>query len=473
MEDKEIMEKLPDMVDKGLERLTNYQHYDGGWGWWENDESHPFMTAYVVFGLGMAKQAGFEIPQKLTSQGSDWILNNVLDDELDAVTRAYMLYAVAVAQGEDADKDFIIKQINAISAERRLGSYALALISLTLDELGEKQMATEYAKKLEDAKIYRETVCYWGGEGQEALLHWQDDRLEITATAIRAISKFNPDSDYLFPAVRWLIMNRQGNRWKSTKDTATILFSLVDYLKSRGELNPDYDLTVYVNDEKVKDIKVKGKESFKELGKDIILDSSKLKVGENNVIKIEKNGKGALYYSSYTNYYNESERITATSHGIKIDRKYYKLVPVKNRWGNWVYDKRQLSYGQAVKSGDEILVELTIDADQYSEYVMLEDPLPSGCEIIEDDKRYKLLGEETDDDYWYDWEWAYWYSQREFRDEKATFFMSKLQSETQTITYVLRAEKPGYYRIMPAKIELMYMPEIGGNTQGFELEIKE
>jgi uncharacterized protein YfaS (alpha-2-macroglobulin family) len=46
------------MVKAGLERLKSYQHDDGGWGWWPDDSSRVFMTAYVVNGLGQAKSAG-------------------------------------------------------------------------------------------------------------------------------------------------------------------------------------------------------------------------------------------------------------------------------------------------------------------------------------------------------------------------------------------------------------------------------
>jgi len=28
--------------------LYSFQHSDGGWGWWKEDESDHFMTAYVV-----------------------------------------------------------------------------------------------------------------------------------------------------------------------------------------------------------------------------------------------------------------------------------------------------------------------------------------------------------------------------------------------------------------------------------------
>ena len=50
-------EAVQQKIRAGLDRLYNFQHDDGGWGWWETDESHPFMTAYVVAGLVQAKAA--------------------------------------------------------------------------------------------------------------------------------------------------------------------------------------------------------------------------------------------------------------------------------------------------------------------------------------------------------------------------------------------------------------------------------
>ncbi|NIM07123.1 MAG: hypothetical protein GTN69_04815, partial [Armatimonadetes bacterium] len=50
--------ELPKMVQKGLNRLYRFQHDDGGWGWWRYDDSDPWMTSYVVFGLLIAKEHG-------------------------------------------------------------------------------------------------------------------------------------------------------------------------------------------------------------------------------------------------------------------------------------------------------------------------------------------------------------------------------------------------------------------------------
>src|SRR5206468_7200477 len=46
---------LNKQVNAGLDRLYTYQHPDGGWGWWQTEDSAPFMTAYVLAGLSQAK----------------------------------------------------------------------------------------------------------------------------------------------------------------------------------------------------------------------------------------------------------------------------------------------------------------------------------------------------------------------------------------------------------------------------------
>ena len=60
-------------IRAGLDRLYNFQHEDGGWGWWETDESHPFMTAYVVAGLTQAKAAGVQVDAERIERGAEWV----------------------------------------------------------------------------------------------------------------------------------------------------------------------------------------------------------------------------------------------------------------------------------------------------------------------------------------------------------------------------------------------------------------
>ncbi len=53
---------LADVIATGLERLADHQHADGGWGWWKDDATNDFMTAYVVEGLARCRRLKQPVP---------------------------------------------------------------------------------------------------------------------------------------------------------------------------------------------------------------------------------------------------------------------------------------------------------------------------------------------------------------------------------------------------------------------------
>jgi len=63
------LEKLPDVIAKGLERLYDFQNKNGGWGWWKNDPLNPYMTAYVMYGLKMANDLGYNVDKNVYNSG--------------------------------------------------------------------------------------------------------------------------------------------------------------------------------------------------------------------------------------------------------------------------------------------------------------------------------------------------------------------------------------------------------------------
>ena len=94
---------MQEKIRAGIDRLNNFQHEDGGWGWWETDESHPFMTAYVVAGLAQAKAAGVQVDADRIENGARWIGKAfAADPKLAFDLRAYMQYALVVAGKPDA-----------------------------------------------------------------------------------------------------------------------------------------------------------------------------------------------------------------------------------------------------------------------------------------------------------------------------------------------------------------------------------
>ena len=80
------------MTRQGLARLYDFEHADGGWGWWKEGESDHFMTAYVLWGLTLAHQAGVDVKRDAAVRAAEY-----LDKELVALLGRYeMILAVCL-----------------------------------------------------------------------------------------------------------------------------------------------------------------------------------------------------------------------------------------------------------------------------------------------------------------------------------------------------------------------------------------
>jgi alpha-2-macroglobulin len=216
-------EALKQKVERGRNRLYVFQHDDGGWGWWKNDPSDPFMTAYVIDGLTLAKQAGYEIDGERIARGRER-LNGMLEGEeiKDADTRAFMIYALTETGGADArHAEKLFKERNSLQP------YGRALLALTLSLLKD-QRAAEIASEIERSATVDQVTAYWGSKRAPMLDFADYDQTEGTALSLKALARLKPQSFLLPLAARWLVTTDRnaGYRWNSTKDTAFAIYGL-------------------------------------------------------------------------------------------------------------------------------------------------------------------------------------------------------------------------------------------------------
>src|SRR6185436_9326410 len=83
------------MTRHGLDRLYNFQHADGGWGWWKEGESDHFMTAYVVWGMFLARQAGIDVKQDVVTRAAIYLDKELVEEENNYDIQAWMLHALS------------------------------------------------------------------------------------------------------------------------------------------------------------------------------------------------------------------------------------------------------------------------------------------------------------------------------------------------------------------------------------------
>ena len=147
---------LNKQVQAGLDRLYNYQHHDGGWGWWQTDDSQPFMTAYVLAGLSQAKAAGFDVKQDAIDHGRDWLRPQFDHSEkVSTDLRAYMAYALVLSGTHDsAVVDSVWNQRSTLTA------YGQALLGLAMLEMNDAR-ANELTKQMEGEAKQDDSQAWW------------------------------------------------------------------------------------------------------------------------------------------------------------------------------------------------------------------------------------------------------------------------------------------------------------------------
>ena len=445
---------LDDMVKAGLERLKSYQHDDGGWGWWPDDPSRVFMTAYVVSGLGQAKSAGYAVDAEEGNKGRTWLLSslnahpNMLPD-----LRAYVVYAVASTGGAPADA------LDKVWASRdKLSDEGLALAGLALDAAGDSR-AHQAALLLEEKAEVTDADAHWESNYDGLMDYWGDTSSETTSFALKLLVRQDRGSGLMPKAAEWLAAHRDGDYWFSTEQTAMVIGGLTDYLALSGELANSSDVEVLVNGTSV------GRRHFGPddgFGVPWKVKVAAAQLGAGGQVTVRKTGNGITYWSAESNWYSADRGLFQQGKlALNITRDYFLLKKRQDKPTDPItYDLSPLN--GPVHVGDILAVRLALNGTQWS-YLMAEDPIPAGTEFLENTGLYKLNNKP-------DW-WADWFTRKEFHDDRAAFFNSDFNGRSEYV-YLLKVDNPGKFQISPAQAGPMYQSNVETTTDPATLEVQ-
>ncbi len=423
-------------VQAGLDRLYTYQHDDGGWGWWQSDDSNAFMTAYVLAGLSQAKAAGFDVKQEAIDKGRTWLLPQFnKTGKVRTDLRAYMAYAL-VLSGTDSNQAVL----DAVWAQRStLTSYGQAVLGLAMLQVNDGR-AKDLTSQLESAAKQDDSQAWWPSENNYLMDYYGNTTPESTAYALKLINHTDPQSPLISKAAVYLVSHRsQGYYWDSTEQTAMVIYGLTDYLERTQELKPNYAVEVQVNGKTVTTKKFTTADAMAP-ATTVTLNESQLS-STGNQVRIVKTGDGRVYWSTRGDYYsNEAKVVNTGSFKLSTSRQYYKLTSVQKD-GRVVYRLDPLN--GPVQVGDTLAVRITVGGNEWK-YLMIEDPIPSGTESIARDDLYELDEQPT-------W-WSRWFSDRELRDDRTTFFNLYFPQGQHEYVYLLKVVNPGIFRVSPTSV---------------------
>ncbi len=438
-------------VRRGVGALVAFQNADGGWGWWKGGSSDSFMTGYVVAGLHEAREAGYVVNGISLGRGTRYLQRRLeagtgdRDGTRAAHERIWMAHALSLRgrlEPADLDAEF--------EARADLSPYGKALLALALHGAGDAERARMVVENLRDLVRLDEAsgTASFGFDETDTWWHWYDDRVEATAYALQAVLAVDPDDPLADGLARWLVVSRRGNRWSDTRETAIAIRALAALARARGELQPDLGVAVLLDGVEVASYRITA-DDLLSLPSELVFPGDALAAGRSEV-RIDTSGTGALYATAYLTYVTRERRIVGTGNLLSVQRTYHRLDPETD-------ERTALRAGDEVASGDLVEVHVAVEAPVPYDYVMFEDFKPAGFEPVA--RKSGVLFEHGA------------FFNRELRDEKVAFFLDRLRQGRQVLTYRLRAETPGVFRVLPHRGEAMYAPRIQAISDSFEIQV--
>lgn len=464
-----IDRKLPAVIDQGLSRLASFQHADGGWGWWKDDETNGYMTAYVLYGLTMAREAGVAVDEHMFQRGLarlDQQVREFLEKPSAGARSRYwyfsdlhtLMYQVFVLQWNGRG---VPEALETLWTRRdELTPHGLALLARTLWKSGRQEDARVVLRNMHNVAVItpENGTARWGRLRES--WYWWHDAVEATAQGLLAHLEIDPQNPLAGQAMKWLVLNREGNRWKSTKDTGQAILALAAWMKSRQETLTDMTVEVRVADLPAKSFRVTPQNLW-DVDMRVVLEGDAVPEGEFPV-QMTVQGRGTLFYSIFADYFTTEEGITRAGNEIFVERVYEKLVrrTVTGTTGTAAVDTYvPIRDGEELKSGDELRVTLRIRSLNDYEYLVFEDPKPAGTEPVD-----LASGTRYGDGLC---------SNMELRDRHVAFFISHLPQGEWTIRYNCRAEIPGVFHTMPTTGYAMYAPPLRANSDEIVIRVKD
>lgn len=444
-------------VKAGVERLGNFQHEDGGWGWWKGDESDAFMTAYVAAGLKQAARAGYAVPEYRLEQAAGWLRASLAKPKRDAHPDLGAWQVYALAEMEAATPAELAKVWKESGKWTPLG---WALAGLAAERMKDAARADEAARQLEGMAKREGAEAWWESKRDMMLDFEQDATPEATAYALRLLSARGRDGALQDGAAQWLVAHRnEGAYWSSTKQTAMVIYGLTPYLARSGELNAESTVEVMVNGKRVLERRFTQGDALRKEPVTVRLKGEE--AGARYEVRLAKRGEGRVYWSVR----QESRRpasglVSPADWGMRVTREYFRLRP-ERRDGRTVYTMEPLQ--GAAKAGELVAVRLTVQGASQR-YALVEDPIPAGAELVTNDDGYELSGKPR-------W-WRWWGERRELRDNRVTYFPALLPASGENYTYLMRFTNRGVFRVPPARVEPMYRPGYVSASEAKVIEVQ-
>ncbi len=451
-----------------IAKLKELQKEDGGWVWFKGMNSDVSLTQWLLYGFAqltekqsidsnsviqdMQKNAvGFIDYQfvkhfeDLKKQDKNWEKKDMI-----SIYESEYLLIRSLYSGFPKDE----KATEAINFYSRIALknwtksptlYGRAIIALFLQQTGEKQTAKSIVESLrQHAQQKEELGMYWPNNDTRAFMFQSATAVH---TFIMDAFKVTGASEKEMNAMKmWLLKQKQTQEWESTPATVNAVSALIQ--TGSNWLDSTEQAIIMLG-------KVDVKPESTEAGTGYIkqtFDSQAITPAMGKV-SISKSNEGPAWGALYWQYFEDLNQITKAKTGLNVEKLLFKeeisgsgktLVPVTEN--------------NPLKTGDKVVVRLTVRNDRDMEYVMLKDMRAACFEPVE-----QISG--------IHWKERVVYYQTS-KDASTNFYFYNLPKGTYVFEYPVYVTRVGEYSNGITTIQCLYAPEFVSNTEGLKVVVK-
>jgi hypothetical protein len=441
------------VVTKTLGEIPLYQHSNGGFSYWRDDDYIcAYVSAYGMYTLTQARKNGYTIDNNAYSKGLEFlkrVLNGEEKDryyysyERDYCTRALILYTLALAgKPEHGYMENLFKDRQALPL------FAKAYLLRALHTAnGSKSMQDELVRDLSNCVKVSALTAHYEEQNSNDLWWCWDSNTRTTALIMQAMAETQPENPIIPKVVRWLIQEQRLGRWRTTQENIYVVDALATYLRVYEKDEPNFRATISLEGRTIMNEFFKGR-TFKVAKTTIPINQ--LTGGKEYPIDYSKDGNGRLYYGIRMNYFPKS----ATPQKFEGFSVVKTIEPLSG------------PSDSILTTGSMMKVSITVSSSQDRHFVVVEDPVPAGFEIvntafattaanIQDEE-----GEKERGDWWY--ENAFHHVEK--YDDRVILFADDFRAGSHTYTYLVQVARSGSYQMPSTRAEGMYEPEVFGQT---------
>ncbi|MCL1865678.1 MAG: carboxypeptidase regulatory-like domain-containing protein [Spirochaetes bacterium] len=472
----ELKKNLNTMIPEGISRLEKAQNYDGTWGWWEGDRGNVYTTGFAIFSLFKAKGFGYKVSDSVLNNGQT-ALNRIFESpsKMSSNELAYLTYINSLY------KKFNYTVFKRVANSKDLGPYQAAnLIKAVNNIKGKGVLQRDVEAEVNDAlkllnKKIQETSqrdsygIYWSAaQGQS--WDWPGSNTEITAHVLSALVSSGDKSSLVSQAVASISKRFKDGYWGSTKESGTVILALCDYLTANSmSYKESGEVEFSLNGERLEKISYNVNSAPGSLKKEIKLDKNK----KSDSYKLTATGtdsshttysaalRGILYFKPkgvFSLFKSEKSGIEALSNGVTARREISYLNRVKDMKMQEYLVPQNIDDKSKINVGDELLVRIKFKAVDKFGYMILQDFLPAGFEVVKESAYNEYQS----------------YSHIERRDNRMVFFFTNIEKNREyEVAYIMRAELPGSFMMRPSRIECMYEESIQGWSLPAALDVQD